>query len=247
MKVRIWDLTRARDVCSKLLVILLVLSLVFLSFYIGSSAGEELYIETASVKEAPLVILDPGHGGEDPGTVGVSGVLEKNLNLEIALTLGELLRENGYAVMYTRTEDALLYRPEENVKGMRKIYDLKNRAAYAEAHPDSIFISLHMNAFGDSRYSGLQVYYNVNDKSSETLAKAVQEEVVLQLQPDNRRKIKSGKDIYLMENIATPSILVECGFLTNREECEKLSQKEYQKRLCFAILCGIIKYDSTRK
>ena len=181
------------------------------------------------------------------GTSRFDGVLEKNLNLEMALILGELLAENGYAVMYTRTEDALLYRPEENIKGMRKIYDLKNRAAFAEAHPEAIFVSLHMNAFGDARYSGLQVYYNVNDNGSEALARAVQDEVVLQLQPENHRKVKSGKDMYLMENIASPSILVECGFLSNAEECEKLSQKEYQKRLCFAILCGIIKYDSTRK
>ena len=104
-----------------------------------------------------------------------------------------------------------------------------------------------MNAFGDARYSGLQVYYNVKAEGSEALARAVQEEVILQVQPDNHRKVKMGKDMYLMENIASTSILVECGFLSNAEECEKLSQKEYQKRLCFAILCGIIKYDSTRK
>ena len=99
-----------------------------------------------------------------------------------------------------------------------------------------------MNSFGQEKYSGLQVYYSVSDKSSLTFAQCIQERVKRDLQSDNKRKVKMGTDMYLMENVRHPAVLVECGFLTNARECEKLSEKEYQKQLSFSIVCGIIEY-----
>ena len=136
----------------------------------------------------------------------------------------------------------MLYLPEENIKGMRKISDLKNRCKLAEEYPDCIFVSVHMNSYGSSKYSGLQTYYSDGKEESRRLADKIQSSVRKTLQPDNKRQIKNGKSLYLLENAKGTAVIVECGFLSNGDECEKLSQKEYQKELSFSIIYGIIEY-----
>ena len=188
------------------------------------------------------IIIDPGHGGEDSGAIGCSGVLEKDLNLEISMSIGAILEEKGFNVIYTRTEDRMLYLPEENIKGMRKLSDLKSRVRISEENEGAIFISIHMNSFGDAKYSGLQIYARDNDSESLSLAEAVRREVISACEPENKRAVKSGDKIYVLKNNVNTAILIECGFLSNEEECERLSQKEFQKELSFSIVCGIIKY-----
>jgi N-acetylmuramoyl-L-alanine amidase len=201
--------------------------------------------EAASASEM-LIILDAGHGGEDAGATGINGALEKDLNLSMVNILGEMLTEKGFAVVYTRSEDKLLYEEWENIKGIRKISDLKNRCKIAKSYPNALFVSIHMNTFGDGKYSGLQVYYSPENKESEMLAGAIQSSVKKELQPNNNRNIKQGNDIYILENIDNTAVLIECGFLSNEEEAKKLSQKEYQKMLSFSIICGIIEYMNTK-
>ena len=129
-----------------------ILFLVF-SLSISISAVErihrsELFITTGTeINNSKIIIIDAGHGGEDSGAVGVDGSLEKNIALSLAFEIGNLLEEKGYAVVYTRTTDALLYKPEENIKGIRKISDLKNRCAVAKNYPESVFVSVHLNSF----------------------------------------------------------------------------------------------------
>ena len=224
------------------LLVLIVMMSISVSFVINVFK-EELYLSSADALAAEqIVVIDAGHGGEDSGAIGVNGVLEKDINLDIAFEIGALLEDAGYAVVYTRTDDRLLYKEEENIKGIRKISDLKNRCQIAENYPGATFVSVHMNSFGSSRYSGLQVYYSPTDEQSRLLAESVQNSVRNNMQTENNRKVKSGDGIYLLENTSGKSILIECGFLSNQEECEKLSQKEYQKRLSFLIVCGIIEY-----
>ena len=201
------------------------------------AADEPVLAETGQI-----IIIDAGHGGEDPGAIGISGVYEKDLNLAISMTLGEALKSKGYTVVYTRTEDKMLYLPEENIKGMRKISDLKNRCKITAEYDDCIVISIHMNSYGASKYSGLQVYYSDGNEKSQELARRIQNSVKKELQPDNNRQIKSGESIYLLENSNGTAVLIECGFLSNEDECKRLSEKEYQKRLSFSIICGIIDY-----
>ena len=136
----------------------------------------------------------------------------------------------------------MLYLPEENVKGMRKISDLKNRCKITAEYDNCIFVSIHMNSYGASKYSGLQVYYADGNEESRELAHKIQSAVREKLQPNNHRQIKNGDSIYLLENSKGTAVLIECGFLTNPEECQKLSEKEYQKELSFSIICGIIEY-----
>lgn len=210
---------------------------------IGNRSDAVLYIAAGNTEPSRTVIIDAGHGGEDGGAVGADGCKEKDLNLAIALELGERLDELGYTVIYTRTDDRLLYTEEENIHGIRKISDLKNRCKIAAEHKDAIFVSIHMNTYGQSKYSGLQVYYSPKTPESKILSDCIQSEVCAQMQPENHRKTKRGDDIYILENTDNVAILVECGFLSNPEECKKLSEKEYQKQLSFAIACGMIKYE----
>ncbi len=233
---------RARNAFVSIFVIMLVL----MSTVIGAVAGvlgENLAdVSANALPYEKLIVIDAGHGGEDSGAVGVNGALEKDLNLQIALEIGKALEEKGYVVVYTRTDDRLLYTEEENIKGIRKISDLKNRCKIAARYPNSVFVSIHMNSFGSSKYSGLQVYYSEKNDESRLLADSIQNKVINDLQKTNNRVTKPGKDMYILENIDNTAVLIECGFLSNKEECEKLSEKEYQKELSFLIVCAIIEY-----
>lgn len=205
--------------------------------------GAPLYVlSAAEASQKQIVIVDAGHGGEDCGAVGTSGVYEKTLNLEIANLLSEELSKSGFEVIMTRTEDKLLYTETENIKGIRKISDLKNRVKIAKEYPDAIFVSVHMNSYGVEKYSGFQAYFNGADERSRILANTVQKNVREKLQPENKRAIKDGRELYILKNSPTNTVLLECGFLSNSYECEKLCEKEYQKELSFAIVCGIIEY-----
>ena len=226
----------------KLAITLWILYLVIFPFVFICKVNCNDYIQTSSQEEKLTVIIDAGHGGEDCGAIGKNNVYEKELNMQISLKLGDYLSAAGYTVVYTRTEDKLLYSDDENIKGMRKIYDLKNRIEIANAYENAIFISIHMNSYGYENCKGLQVYHSSNNNSS-ALAQAVQDSVCTKVQPTNKRTIKNGNDLYVLQHSLNPAILIECGFVSNAEECKKLCEKEYQKELSFAILCGIIEYE----
>ena len=222
--------------------LILTVSVVLIFALIITSLGGADMAASAQPQTSDIIILDAGHGGEDPGAVGINGALEKDVNLSVALRLGEILKDNGFTVLYTRSEDKLLYKAEENIKGLRKISDLKNRVAFCEEYPGALFISLHMNSYGSEKYSGLQVYSKPQSTESKNLAEKIQSAVKENLQPDNKRQVKDGEGIFVLEKNSLESVLIECGFLTNAQEAERLSEKEYQNDLCFAIVCGIIEY-----
>ena len=213
----------------RLTVRVLFISLLFLALgglccFLSSRTGEG--VQEAGATPRGQIVLDAGHGGADGGAVGVNGVSEKDLNLAVTLELARLLREAGFEVILTRTDDCLLLYEGQDIAGHRKENDLKNRLAIAKNNPDAIFVSIHMNTFGVSKYSGLQVYYADNTESRR-LAYAVQGAVVERLQPDNHRvPHAASSSIYLLENAVGTAVLVECGFLSNPEECALLSQKD---------------------
>ncbi|MBO7292433.1 MAG: N-acetylmuramoyl-L-alanine amidase [Clostridia bacterium] len=226
---------------------LLLLFLVFglCTFFLSSLAAPSREAAAAPPETRPVatVILDPGHGGADGGAVGVNGAYEKDLNLSVALGVAALLREAGVEVILTRTEDILLC--GDAAKGHRKEEDLKNRLAVATAHPDAIFVSIHMNTFSVAKYSGLQVYFAPTEGSRE-LAERIQGTVCRQLQPTNTRRVQAaGSSIYLLDRAVGRAVLVECGFLSNPEECQRLTQKDYQSQLCFSIFYGMMEYIRT--
>ncbi len=191
----------------------------------------------ANTNELPTVIIDAGHGGIDGGAVGVNGILEKELNLEMAQVLGALMRVSGYNVVMTRTDDTMLTTDDGN--GSAKTRDLKKRIEIASGYPDGLMISLHCNKFPSESCKGLQVYYSENELARDT-AKSIQDSVIGLLQTSNHRKPKQAdSSIYLLHRAVTPSVLVECGFLSNSEECALLCNDGYRKKLALCILSGI--------
>ncbi len=250
----VFRLKRTRDRSRGAAIYGVRLGLLFCLFFFSAWLLSELGIQSvakavsASKKEeaeAPFftVVLDAGHGGEDGGATGTNGVLEKTLNLKIAEMVKEELEAKGYRVVMTRTEDKLLYTEEQNIRGKRKQYDLKNRLDKAMGEENPILVSIHMNRFSQAKYNGLQVYYSKNHEGSRLLAEKIQTTAVKTLQPYNRRQIKpSSGTIYLLDQASMPAVLIECGFLSNHEECQKLSDKEYQKQLSFSIVCAMIEY-----
>lgn len=208
--------------------------------------GESKRADVPPEDPVPLtVIIDAGHGGEDGGAVSASGLLEKDLNLDIALRLCRRLEEEGARVILTRDSDTLLYDRNVDYRGRKKALDLAARRRIAEENPSAIFVSIHMNAYPQTQYRGLQVWYSPNDPRSRALAERIQNTVSAQLQPENDRRIKSATSaIYLLHHITSPAVLVECGFLSNPEEAAALATEEYRERLAFLIGRSILEYAS---
>ncbi len=204
--------------------------------YLGQSAAAGA--REAFAEPLPSVVIDAGHGGPDGGTSGFSKVPEKELNLDIALKVRDILTAAGVDVVMTRTEDITLTDPDG---GTRKNQDLRARKKIAEATPNAVLVSIHMNAFSIEKYSGLQVYYSQNNTQSQELAKDVQTAVASVLQPENDRKIKpAGENIYLLHELDCPAILIECGFLSNAAEAERLNDAEYRQALAFVIANSLL-------
>ncbi len=189
------------------------------------------------------VIIDAGHGGEDGGTSSKSGLVEKDINLELAFILKEKLEAEGIKVILTRDADRLLYDRNVNYQGRKKKLDMAARLEIINNTEDCIFISLHMNAFSDSRYSGLQVWYSDQNPNSQSLANIIQNDVKTNLQPNNNRKTKSaGTSIYLLNNSRCPAVLVECGFLSNAAEAKLFESSEYKISLASQLSDSIIQF-----
>ena len=198
---------------------------------------------SASSGGSPVIVIDPGHGGEDGGTSSPDGILEKDLNLEISNLLCDLFSSAGCNVIPTRTEDILLYDRNADYKGKKKVMDLAARLNTANDSACDLFLSIHMNSFPQKKYSGLQVYYSSNNPESQKIAKNIQDSVRTYLQPNNDRETKAaGKNIFLLDRLQRPAILVECGFLSNPAECAMLSHDEYRRKLSLVIYFAASEY-----
>jgi N-acetylmuramoyl-L-alanine amidase len=190
------------------------------------------------------IVLDAGHGGEDGGCEG-NGLIEKDLNLDIVMRLSALLKEQGIQVVLTRETDVLLYDVNSDYQGQKKAQDVRKRLEIAKSQENPILVSIHMNYFAQTQYSGLQVWYSKNDTRSEILANLIQSNVKNELQPSNKRVTKQAtSSIFLLHNASFPAILIECGFLSNPQEAAKLSNEEYRQELSRAIFRAIMEYIS---
>jgi N-acetylmuramoyl-L-alanine amidase len=189
----------------------------------------------------PVIILDPGHGGIDGGAVSKSGIVEKDINLSVALKLRELLRLSGYTVIMTRETDCSIHDPSARTVREIKSSDIRNRLALMKQH-GGVFVSIHQNSFPESKYSGAQFFY-ASAPGSKELAESFRSTVCAQLQPENRRETKPcTDDVYLIYHAVTTAVLAECGFLSNPGEAAKLSSESYQQEMAFALYCGLIQF-----
>lgn len=191
----------------------------------------------------PVIVIDAGHGGEDGGASTYGEVTEKELNLFIASDLCDMLRFCGVEVVMTRTEDILLYDKDSDYHGKKKSQDLAKRLKIANSTENAILVSIHMNAFPEAKYKGLQVYFSPNTESSYILANSIQNTVRIHLSPDNDRRVKKADSrIYLLDRFEGTGVLIECGFMSNPEEYESLCSEEYRKQLSVIIAESIIEF-----
>ncbi len=221
-----------------------IISLLISLILIIPSLNFELPLPTDTDMGKVTIVIDAGHGGEDGGCEG-NGLVEKNLNLDISMRLASLLREAGVNVVMTRETDILLYDKNSDYEGKKKVQDVRRRLEIATEQENAVLVSIHMNYFAETKYSGLQVWYSKNDSKSRILANLIQTEVKTTLQPNNKRSIKEATSgIFLLNNATFPAVLVECGFLSNTDEARALGDAEYRQALAKSIFEAIMKYIS---
>lgn len=216
---------------------------VVLIFLFGTLLGNQTVAtisEMIPVERLQRIVIDAGHGGEDGGAISCSGKNESSFNLQIALRMNDLLQLLGYDTVMIRTTDTSVYTAGQTIS-QKKVSDLKQRVRIVNRTYNGVLLSIHQNTFPEEQYSGAQVFY-AKTEGSEELAKKLQEELVLTLNPGSSRKAKQGKGIYLLEKINTTGVLVECGFLSNRQEEAKLQTPEYQKKLCCVVCVGMAQF-----
>lgn len=206
---------------------------------LGSSAVTTA-LQTNPVAWDQTIVIDAGHGGVDGGATSCTGVLESAVNLEIALRLNDLLHLMGYNTRMIRTTDTSVC-TEGNTIAAQKVSDLKERVRIVNETENAILISIHQNTFSDSRYGGAQVFYAAT-QGSQKLAGILQENFVSTVNPGSARKSKKADNVYLMQNIDSTGVLVECGFLSNPEEEAKLRQPIYQQKLCAVIVSSLSEF-----
>lgn len=232
-----------KNIFKRTAICVLSLVLIFGAFYFGSKGNEAQMANSNNVDSAPIIIVDAGHGGFDGGAVASDGTSEKDINLKIALQVGEMLSINGFEVIYTRIEDT---GTEDNIDASiskRKVSDLNNRLALMSKHSDSVFVSIHLNKFTTSSASGAQVFYSKSFDDAKDLSVSIQNSIVSLIQPENTRVVKKGtSSTFLLDKAKVPAVIVECGFLSNAAELQLLKTEEYQKQMAFAIFCGIVNY-----
>ncbi len=193
----------------------------------------------AQRSDSRLVILDAGHGGNDPGKISVDGTQEKDLNLEIAGKLKVLLEQQDIEVVMTREEDRGLY--DENASN-KKAQDMKRRCELINEEQPACVVSIHQNSYHEEAICGAQVFYYGTSKESQGLAELIQEELVRFVDPENHRQAKANDTYYLLKKTQAPVVIVECGFLSNWEENGKLKDENYQDQLVWAIHMGVMRY-----
>ena len=215
----------------------------FLLLTILGNKSATILSANAPLYNRKTVIIDAGHGGVDGGATSCTGVLESQINLEIALKLNDFLHLLGIDTVMIRTTDCSVY-TEGTTIAQKKVSDLKERTRIINSTPNSIVISIHQNHFYDSKYSGAQVFYAPTDGSQE-LAQNLQSSLIQSLNPDSHRQIKKATGIYLMQHINSPAVLLECGFLSNPNEEYLLRSKAYQQKLSSVIGCTVSNYLST--
>ncbi|MGN0489105.1 MAG: N-acetylmuramoyl-L-alanine amidase [Ruminococcus sp.] len=187
------------------------------------------------------VVIDPGHGGEDGGAVA-NGIVEKDINLSISKKLKSVFSSSGFNVVLIRDKDEMINTDGDTI-GSKKVSDMKNRLSIYNQNENNVVISIHQNKFTQEKYSGAQVFYSFKNSKSEVLAQSIRNSIVTYIQPDNNRECKkTTKDIYLLYNANVPSVIVECGFISNVAEAEKLKTDDYQNQLAYSIYIGFLEY-----
>lgn len=226
------------------LTLIILIFLLSIALYCLNLGGEAVATPASSISSLGTVIVDAGHGGEDPGKVSTySGANEKDINLAIAKLLTDELKTAGYQVILTREEDKLVYKEGTTDITDKRKQDLTRRKDIMDNSGADIAVSIHLNDFSQSKYYGAQVFYPPNSEKSKNLALSVQKVLREDVDPSNKREaLVKSTPIVILRNLKTPTIIVECGFLSNEQEEQKLRTESYQLKIAKAIKKGIDNY-----
>lgn len=224
---------------------ILIISMFFITIIITAYVNTPKYeiIPTMSVPVLnKTIVLDAGHGTPDEGAQNNEGMTEAKVNLEIVYKTKKLLEECGAKVILTRSDENAIY--DENAKtiGQKKVSDIKNRVKIGNESSADIFVSIHLNKISDTRCKGWQTFYNIRNENSKKLATSIQNSLNDTIKIENKRKPQKLTDVYIMKNVEIPITIVECGFLSNKEDANLLKTNEYQEKLAWGIYGGIMKY-----
>lgn len=213
-----------------------VLLLLLLAGLITVSRNLGAYVSGDNVKKGgTVIVIDSGHGGNDPGKIGVNDAKEKDINLEISKKVESKLKKAGIEVVMTRKDDTTLANDSDTNK---KVQDMKARVKIINDTKPVVAVSIHQNSYEDADIHGAQVFYYSHSQTGANMAELMQK-ALLAVDKDNTRQAKANDTYYLLKRTEVPTIIVECGFLSNPEEAEKLVTKEYQTEIADAIVQGI--------
>ena len=214
------------------MILFLLMGAIIASWKLSELTANVSKEEKKAKKDQVVIVVDPGHGGEDPGKVGNNDVLEKDLNLQIAKKVKKLLEEAGIKIVMTRTNDKVPDAKKE---------DLNQRVQLINDTKPKLALCIHQNSYPDAKIKGAQVFYHTITPEAEDVASIVQEQLRT-VDPTNTRQIKENDTYFMLKNTQVPTIIVECGFLTNPDEAAKLTQEDYQDKLAQAICEGVVKW-----
>ncbi|HOQ36934.1 MAG TPA: N-acetylmuramoyl-L-alanine amidase [Acetivibrio sp.] len=224
-----------------LIALVFVLTITFISINIGPGFNA---LQVTNTNVNGTVVIDAGHGGEDPGAVSdYSGLKEKDVNLIIAKRVKELLEAENFKVIMTREEDVLNYKEGTQRYTSKRAQDLMNRKKKIDESGADIAVSIHLNKFSQTQYYGAQVFFPPRSQESQELAETIQKALREKVDPGNKREalVKDNK-LIILRDLKVPTVIVECGFLSNRQEEQKLADADYQEELAQAIKDGIVEY-----
>ena len=215
--------------------ILLVMGIVFFTQPVRETVGNAMLQEP----KGPCVVIDAGHGGDDPGKIGINGAKEKDVNLSIARRVKAYLEKEDIRVIMTRETEDGLYEADASHK---KVQDMKRRIAIIEETAPDLTVSIHQNSYPEEYVHGAQVFYYEGSAEGQELADKIQKRLIEGADPGNKRQIKANSSYYLLKKTKIPIVIVECGFLSNRTEAEALCSDEYQDCIAWEITLGILQY-----
>lgn len=227
---------------NKKIVTYTMVGLLFFSMLVVAKEAADYVVSRKVADRSRLVVIDAGHGAADSGKVGINDVLEKDINLSIALRLKELLEQQDIKVVMTREDDEGTY---PKTGSNRKMRDMQKRVELINKEQPALTVSIHQNSYPDESVSGPQTFYYEGSDESKAAAEILQKQLITTLQPSKERVAKSNTAYYLLKNTNYPVVIVECGFLTNQKEAKLLCEEEYQQRAAWAIHLGILQYLNT--
>lgn len=221
-----------KRVMEMMMAVLLLISVFFLS-------KEAAVVSNETSEKEKVIVIDAGHGGADPGMIGIGGLEEKGINLAVSMKLKETLENQGFTVVMTRQEDKGLY--EEGTRN-KKVQDMQNRIEIMEKAKPILAVSIHQNSYTEESVKGPQVFYYETSAEGQKLAVNIQSALNTELSTERPRKEKGNTSYFLLKKSPCVLNIVECGFLTNKKEAELLQTEEYQQKIVGAVVKGIVQY-----